>query len=262
MSDETLIPALFLCVILKFKVLTLRRESAGNEKHKTIMKKLLIVLAGIFLMGSVCAQNADDYKAFIKERKAVQKLVKQERDEKVSKEVKKMAKKYAKEGWKVTVGTLPLEKQLEKSFTMQYELDMNNGMPKYIRGTGKAIGASYDAAKMHAMSDAKVELAGNIQTEVAAIIEERLANQELGKQEAVSISNAVQVSKQVIVQSIGRVVTVVECYRELKNKNYEVLVHIFYNGEMAAQAAKKAVREDLEKKGDELAKELDKLLGF
>lgn len=216
----------------------------------------------LLVLGAASAQNADDYKAFIKERKTVQKLVKQERDEKVSKEAKKMAKKYAKEGWKVTVGTLPLEKQLEKSFTMQYELDMNNSMPKYIRGEGKAISTSYDAAKMHAIADAKVVLAGNIQTEVAAIIEERLANHELGKEEAVAISNAVQVSKQVIVQSIGRVITVVECYRELKNKNYEVLVHIYYNGEMAAEAAKKAVREDLEQKGDKLAKELDELLGF
>lgn len=226
------------------------------------MKKFTIFLMSLLVLGAASAQNADDYKAFIKERKAVQKLVKQERDEKVSKEAKKMAKKYAKEGWKVTVGTLPLEKQLEKSFTMQYELDMNNSMPKYIRGEGKAISTSYDAAKMHAIADAKVVLAGNIQTEVAAIIEERLANHELGKEEAVAISNAVQVSKQVIAQSIGRVITVVECYRELKNKNYEVLVHIYYNGEMAAEAAKKAVREDLEKKGDKLAKELDELLGF
>ena len=222
----------------------------------------MFLLAGIFLMGSVCAQNADDYKAFIKERKAVQKLVKQERDEKVSKETKKQAKQFAKEGWKVTVGALPLEKQIEKSILMQYELDLNNGMPKYIKGEGKAIGGSYDAAKMHAMADAKTELAGNIQTEVAAIIEERLANSEIGQGEAVVVSNAVQVSKQVIAQSIGRVVTVIECYRELKNKNYEVQVRILYNGEMAAQAAKKAIKEELEKKGDELAKELDKLLGF
>lgn len=226
------------------------------------MKKLAIIFMSLLVFGAVSAQNAEDYKAFIKERKAVQKLVKQERDEKVSKEAKKMAKKYAKEGWKVTVGALPIEKQLEKSYTMQYELDMNNSMPKYIKGEGKAISTSYDAAKMQAMADAKTELAGNIQTEVAAIIEERLANQELGKDEAVAISNAVQVSKQVIVQSIGRVITVVECYRELKNKNYEVKVMIMYNGEMAADAIKKSVKEELEKRGDELSKELDKLLGF
>ena len=226
------------------------------------MKKLAIVFMSLLVFGTISAQNADDYKAFIKERKAVQKLVKQERDEKVSREARKMAKKYAKEGWKVTVGALPIEKQLEKSYTMQYELDMNNAMPKYIKGEGKAISTSYDAAKMQAMADAKTELAGNIQTEVAAIIEERLANQELGKDEAVAVSNAVQVSKQVIAQSIGRVITVVECYRELKNKNYEVKVMIMYNGEMAAEAVKKSVKEELEKRGDELSKELDKLLGF
>lgn len=226
------------------------------------MKKLAIVFMSLLVFCAANAQNADDYKVFIKERKAVQKLVKQEREEKVSKEAKKMAKKYAKEGWKVTVGALPIEKQLEKSFQMQYELDLENGMPKYIKGEGKAISTSYDAAKMQAMADAKTELAGNIQTEVAAIIEERLANQELGKEEAVAISNAVQLSKQVIVQSIGRVITVVECYRVLKNKNYEVMALIMYNGEMAAQAVKKSVKEELEKRGDELSKELDKLLGF
>ena len=226
------------------------------------MKRITIFLMSLLVFGAVPAQNASNYKAFIKERKAVQKLVKQERDEKASKEAKKMAKKYIKEGWIVTVGTLPLEKQLEKSYTMQYELDVNNGMPKYVRGTGKAVSSSYDAAKMQAMADARTELAGNIQTEVAAIVEERLANQELGKEEAVVVSNAVQVSKQVIAQSIGRVITVVECYRELKNKNCEVMVHIFYNGEMATQAAKNAMRENLEKRGEKLADELDQLLGF
>ena len=226
------------------------------------MKNLLIALAGIFLFGSVCAQNADDYKTFLKERKAVQKLVKQERDEKVSKESKKQAKQFAKEGWKVTVGALPLERQIEKSILMQYESDITNGMPKYIQGEGKAIGGSYDAAKMHAMADAKTQLAGNIQTEVAAIIEEKLANSEIGQGDAASVSNAVQVSKQVIAQSIGRVLTVVECYRELKNKNFEVQVRILYNGEMALQATKKAIKEELEKKGEQLSEELDTMLGF
>lgn len=226
------------------------------------MKKLLVLLAGILLVGNVFAQNAEDYKAFIKERKAIQKLVSSERNEKVGKDAKKAAKGYAKEGWIVMPGSLPLEKQLEKSYQMAYELDLNSGMPKYIQGTGKAISTSYDAAKMHAMADAKTELAGNIQTEVAAIIEERLASNEVGQNDAVAVSNAVQVSKQVIAQSIGRVITVVECYRELKNKNFEVQVRILYNGEMAAQAAKKAIKEELEKKGDELSKELDKMLGF
>ena len=47
-----------------------------------------------------------------------------------------------------------------------------------------------------------------------------------------------------------------------ENKNYEVMVMIMYNGEMAIQAAKKAAKEELKKKGDKLAEELDELLGF
>lgn len=224
------------------------------------MKKLLIVLAGVLLFGNAFAQNVEDYKAFIKERKAVQKLISAELNEKVSKEAKNAAKGYAKDGWMVVPGSLPLEKQLEKSYQMEYEYDINSGMPKYIKGTGKAISSSYDAAKMHAMADAKTELAGNIQTEVAAIIDEKLANSEIGQGDAVAVSEAVQVSKQFIAQSIGRVITVVECYRQLKNKNYEVMVRILYNGEMATQAAKKAIKEELEKKGEQLSQELDKLL--
>ena len=57
-------------------------------------------------------------------------------------------------------------------------------------------------------------------------------------------------------------VTVVECYRILPNKNREVMVRIAYNGEMAKEVAKKAVRQELEKKGEKLHDKLDKALGF
>ena len=53
-----------------------------------------------------------------------------------------------------------------------------------------------------------------------------------------------------------------EVYRTLSNKNKEVLVRIAYNSNMAKEATKKIVREDLEKKGDKLHKDLDKLLGW
>ena len=69
-------------------------------------------------------------------------------------------------------------------------------------------------------------------------------------------------SKNLISQSIGRTMVVIECYRELKNGNKEVMVRLAYNGEMAKQAAKKAVRAELEKKGQNLHEQLDKALGF
>jgi hypothetical protein len=69
-------------------------------------------------------------------------------------------------------------------------------------------------------------------------------------------------SKNLISQSIGRVITVVELVRQLDNKNTVVQIHIAYNGAMAKEAAKKAVRQDLESKGKKLHDQLDKALGF
>lgn len=73
---------------------------------------------------------------------------------------------------------------------------------------------------------------------------------------------SVSAGKSLISQSIGRVIPVVECYRTLSNKNKEVLVRIAYNSKMAKAAAKNAVREDLEKRGDDLHNKLDQLLGW
>ena len=171
------------------------------------MKRVLVLLAGIMLCSNAFTQNSADYKAFIKERKAVQKMVKEERNEKVSKDARKEAKAYAKEGWKAPAGALPLEKQLEKLYQMLFEYDLENGMPKYVKGGGRAISTSYDAAKMQAMAHARTDLAGNIQTEVVGIINDKNVTKELGKGDAVAFNESVQASKQFITQSIGRVIT-------------------------------------------------------
>jgi hypothetical protein len=166
-----------------------------------------------------------------------------------------------KEGWTTAPGALPLEKQLDKSYLMQYEFD-EDMFPKYIMGEAMSIGSNYDAAKMQALELAKQNLAGQIQTEVTALIENTVANQQLAAEDAASISETVMASKNLISQSIGRVITVVECYRVLDNKNREVMVRIAYNGEMAKEAAKKAIRQELEKKGENLHNQLDQVLGF
>ena len=69
-------------------------------------------------------------------------------------------------------------------------------------------------------------------------------------------------SKNLISQSIGRTITVMEVYRTLRNKNKEVLVRIAYNSDMAKKAAMKAIKKDLEAKGNELHSKLDELLGW
>ena len=46
------------------------------------------------------------------------------------------------------------------------------------------------------------------------------------------------------------------------NRNKEVYVSIAYNSKMAMEQAKKAIRQDLEEKGNKLHEQLDKILGF
>ena len=220
-----------------------------------MMACLLIACVAVF------ADNASEQKALRKQREEIRKMAKSELTAKSSKDARKSAKGYIKEGWKVNPGALPIEKQLEKSYLMQYEYD-ESMFPKYIMGEARSVGENYDAAKVAATSLAINNLAGQIQTEVTSLIENTVGNEQLKAEDAASITETVLASKNLIAQSIGRTIPVMEMYRINSKKNYEVLVRIAYNAEMAKEAAKKAVREELEKKGKDLHEQLDKVLGF
>ena len=223
------------------------------------MKRLVIMLALLVVTGGMTfAQSARET---AKERKELLKASKAELNDKATKTARKEAKKLQKEGWTTAPGALPIEKQLDKSYLMQYEYD-EEMFPKYIMGEAMSVGGNYDAAKMQALELAKQNLAGQIQTEVTALIENTVANEQMEAEQAASITRSVMASKNLISQSIGRTVPVVEVYRTLSNKNKEVLVRIAYNSNMAKKAALKAVKEDLEKKGDDLHNKLDELLGW
>lgn len=223
------------------------------------MKKLFLLIAlSIVTSGVTFAQSA---KELAKERKELMKASKGELNSKATKAARKEAKKLKKEGWITAPGALPLEKQLDKSYLMQYEYD-EEMFPKYIMGEAMSIGGNYDAAKMQALELAKQNLAGQIQTEVTALIENTVANEQMEAEQAASITRSVMASKNLISQSIGRTIPIMELYRTLSNKNKEVLVRIAYNSDMAKKAAKKAIKEDLEKKGDDLHNKLDELLGW
>jgi hypothetical protein len=226
------------------------------------MKKLLTVaMALIVACTASFAESKSEQKVIRKERQEIRKLAKKELDAKVDKAAKKEAKRLQKEGWNVKPGALPMEKQLERSYLMQYEYE-DNLFPKYIMGEASSVGESYDAAKTAAISLAITNLAGQIQTEVTALVENTVGNRQLSAEDAASIVETVMASKNLISQSLGRTIPVVEVYRINSKKNNEVLVRLAYNSEMAREAVKKAVREELEKKGENLHEQLDKVLGF
>lgn len=223
------------------------------------MRKLFVcAFAFLCLTANVSAQTVKDIR---KERQEIRKASKKDMNEKATKTARKDAKKLKKEGWITVPGALPLEKQLDKSYMMQMEYD-EDMYPKYIMGEAMSIGENYDAAKMQALELAKQNLAGQIQTEVTALIENSVANKQLANEDASSLTQSIMGAKNLISQSIGRTIIVMECYRVKTNKNKEVLVRIAYNGAMAKAAAKRAIQDELKSKSEDLQKKLDQLLGW
>lgn len=213
------------------------------------MKKILICAIALFcLTTSTTAQTAKEVQ---KQRKEIYKMSKEELNQKAAKE-------YKKEGWKAAPGALPLEKQLDRLYLMRMEVDADM-YPKYLTGEAMSIAESYDAAKIQAMELARLNLAGQLQSEVTALVENSVGNQQMSREEAASITQTIMESKALFSQNLGRVVPVLECYREKDNKNKEVRVVISYNTEMATEMAKRLIRQELEKKGEQLRSKFDQI---
>lgn len=211
------------------------------------MKKLstlvVIALSAVMMMTSCASSNLTQ-------------------DQKIAeKSIKKETKQLKKDGWKVAPGNIALELQLKESYTKTLERDAQ-GFEKYVSGEAMSVGETYDAALFQASNFAKLDLAGKIQTEVTELIDNKLANKQLSQKQASSIAESVAASKNLVSQKLGRVLTPVKMYRDLPNGNVEVRTVVYYSHEMAMDIMKQTMREDLEKKADDLSKQLDKILGF
>lgn len=168
------------------------------------MKKAVLLCLSLIMLSisSVFAQDKTA-KEIMEERKEIAKLSKKALNEKATKEARKEAKKLKKQGWQIAPGALPLEKQLDKSYLMQYEYD-ENGYQKFLMGEAISTGENYDGAKMQAMELAKQNLAAQVQTEMTALVENQVANSQLSAEDASSVTKSIMASKNLISQSIGR----------------------------------------------------------
>ena len=215
---------------------------------KSLLISVFATLAMMISLNALAQEKATGkaYKAIQKDEKVINKDL----QKKAIKEARKQAKELTKEGFKTPVGKLPWEKQME--------IDMN-GNPYWYIATSRVIGGNQSAAAMQATNTAKIDIAGQVQTKVTQLIESKVANDDMGQEEAASLSSAVAAGKSIISGTLGRTIPLVEVYRTLPNKNVEVMVTIGYSLEAANKVAVKALSEELAKKSPELAKELDKL---
>lgn len=175
----------------------------------------------------------------------------------IQKTIKKELRSIQKEGWKWQMES-PLEYRLKEVYYMRGEMD-NKGYKKYIEGESRTVGETYNAAHAVALNASKFELAGKIETEIAELIAKRLY---CPIENAIELSKSLESCKSLVVNKLNRVCIPVELYRVLPNGYVEVRVISFFPRDFAMDIYKQIWLEELEKKDDSLAKQIDRLLKF
>lgn len=232
------------------------------------MKKFLILSLALLVSAGSLQCLADEktdetlkkYEQRYKAKKKVAKMSKEFTDEKASKEAKKQAKEWKKEGWKIAPGASSLEKQHDETQFYKDYVEDDLATKRYVSGNAMSIGENYDAARMQAMELARIDLAGNIGTELTKIVNNNCANKQLKKQDAASVISSIGETKSLVSQRLGQTIVVQDRYREMKDGNVQVAVAVYYSMETAREIAKEEIRKQLEEKGIDLGEDLDKLM--
>jgi hypothetical protein len=176
-------------------------------------------------------------------------------------EARREARQMEKDGWYVPPGSLPLDKILENAWMRQYMVD-ETGNPLYITADGNAVAESKGAAEMQALELGKIQLAGLIETNVSSLVSANIGNAQLSTEDAASVTEIVQSSKNIIATELGYVNPFFKLYREPKKGVIEVQVRLFYDVKQSLEIAKKAVRQELKDKLQMNEEKLEKLMGI
>ncbi len=212
---------------------------------KQLTTTLTIVMA-ILISVPVLSQNTKE--------------IKKEIHKKAMKEARKEAKSLKKEGFKVAPGQLPMEKQIESTWIKRYETD-DKGNKEWFIADARAVGETHTAAKLQANEVAKVNLAGQIGSEIAGIIESNISNAQLNTVEAASVTETVATFKSIVGSKIGRTSTFFEADKTVGD-NTEVFITIGYSYSAAVEMAKDMIRDELKDKAAIQAEQLDTILDF
>jgi len=209
--------------------------------------KIILILTVVFLAGGLISCKTSQ-----------ESQIKKDLNSKPIKLARKEAKSLKKDGYYVAPGALPMEKQLENAYIKQSELD-DEGYPKYLIANIKSVGETQAAAKIQATEVAKLDLAGQVSSNIAALIENSIANQQLNTEDAASVTKTVAASKNLIAQELGRVLPLVTLYKNI-GKNIEANVRLAYSYDMAMESGKKVIRKSLEEETKIAHEKLEELM--
>lgn len=225
------------------------------------MRKIMILaIVAVMGVGTASAQSAAE---LAKQQKELNEINMKMLNAKPSKDAKKEAKKYVKEGWMVPAGNKSLEKQITESQLLAEELmadEMGNPTKRYIQESGNAVGGSYNAAFAAARTAASNAVAANLKQKVAAAMQNKLDNSQTSAITAVTVDKFNERAKSIVDETLTNTRTVIAIYKILPNKNYNVEVRVAFDKRELSARLKRKMQQELEQEGDELNDLVDQVL--
>lgn len=194
------------------------------------MKTKLFYFVAIMVGMMYCSvANAQMDPQAVKEQNAILKQA--------AKEAKKQAKALKKEGWKIAVGSSPMETQLADLLVKERG---GAGLPKYIIGRSEALSGSQAAARTIAIARAREEISGIINTKVAGILESTMVNVQTSSTDVATNMTDKSTTKQLIDQSLDNTKIVLQLYREVNN-NTQYQIGMAFEDSQAKEILKKVM---------------------
>ena len=226
------------------------------------MKALHFFLIGLLITLASCGASKNSSTGTAMENRREQRsLLASELRTKALRTARKEANNYKKEGYRIFLGDMPMDKQIENAWMKAIDMS-DRGYPEYIVGHAQVTAGNTTAAKSQALHASKVEIASLTSSMLATLIESSIGNNELTTAEAQTLNKHIQASKELITAEFGQVQKLLEIYRELPNKNVQVITRVAYSSSHALAVARRQLQKDMESETQELHQKLDKVFNL
>ena len=217
------------------------------------MKKIIsIVVMAIMFVAGAQAQSAIDMN---RQQNELNGILRKTLNAKPTKEAKKEAKQFMKQGWSVPAGERSIEQQITESQLLGAEVMADeNGAPtrRFIQHAAVTVAGTYNAAYATGRANAQAEIANMLATEIAAAMKGKLDNSQQNTITATSVDKYNQRIRSIVHESLTNSIPVLSMYRTLPNNNVEVQVRIAFDKKEVTARLKRNLQKELEVEGDEL----------
>ena len=216
------------------------------------MKRMISMMIAAMIAATSFAQSAAE---LAKQQAELNAIHRKMLNAKPTKDAKKQAKEFKKEGWTVMAGDPSIEQQITRAQFHGEELmtDENGAVTqRFLMQSGQATSGSYNAGYAAARASAQTELAALLKTRIVAAMQQKLDNAQNSSISATTIDKFNERSRSIVDETLTNSIRVLSIYRRLPNNNFEVQVRLAFDKKELMARIKRNMQKELESEGDSL----------